>query len=161
MWWRLTASEFSKRAGDPNREALRTLVKEGKTPGILAYADGEPVGWCSIAPREEFGRLQRSPILKPVDDVPVWSVVCFYVARDHRDLRLTTRLLEAAVEHAARQGAEVVEGYPLDPMRPRYPPEAAWTGILSAFREAGFEEVLRRKENRPIVRRVCRPGKDP
>ncbi len=159
MWWRLSASEFSSLAGDPNRDALRNLVDEGRTPGILAYADATPVGWCSVAPREEFGRLQRSPILKQVDEVPVWSVVCFYVARSHRGRGLTSRLLDAAVEYAGRQGAEVVEGYPLDPMRPRYPAEAAWTGFLSTFHEAGFEEVLRRKENRPIVRKACGSGK--
>ncbi len=152
MWWRLTASEFNRRKGEENRKAMREFVEAGHVPGILAYHGRRPVGWCSIAPREHFPRLDRSPTLKRVDDKPVWSVVCFFVDRGYRQRGVTERLLRAAVEYARRAGVQVVEGYPLEPGRKRYPDFGAWTGFASTFRKAGFQEVLRRKEKRPIMR---------
>ncbi|MDQ3931962.1 MAG: GNAT family N-acetyltransferase, partial [Actinomycetota bacterium] len=82
MWWRQTAREFEQYAGEANRQALRSIVEEGQVPGLLAYRDGRTVGWVSVAPRKEFGRLDRSPTLGRVDETPVWSVACFYVVRD-------------------------------------------------------------------------------
>ena len=79
MWWRLTQREFDAQKGEGNRRAMKAIVDSGRVPGVLAYHEGQPVGWCSVAPREEFPRLGRSRILKPVDDEPVWSVVCFFI----------------------------------------------------------------------------------
>jgi hypothetical protein len=73
MWWRTTRSQFKKQGNDGNRQAMKDIVDSGEVPGILAYADGEPVGWCSVAPREHYGSLNRSPVLKRLDDKPVWS----------------------------------------------------------------------------------------
>ena len=70
--------------GDGNKAAFRRIVKRGAEPGLLAYDGDTPVGWCAISPREEYGGLARSRILKPVDDQPVWSITCFYVARAYR-----------------------------------------------------------------------------
>ena len=78
MYWRLTRSQFHKQKGKGAKRALRRIVGSGESPGLLAYAGGEPVGWCAIAPRETYTRLQGSRILKPVDNQPVWSVVCFF-----------------------------------------------------------------------------------
>lgn len=86
MWWRLSSADFERSRGDPNRQALRRLALEGDPIGVLAYEDGRPVGWCSVAPREDFPRLERSPILKRVDDAPTWSIVCFYIARPYRGM---------------------------------------------------------------------------
>ena len=154
MWWRLTRSEFERQKGEDNRQAMKALVESGEVPGILAYAEGEPVGWCSVAPREAFGALQRSRILKPVDEQPVWSVVCFFIAKAHRRKGLTVELLKAAVDYAAAHGAKVVEGYPVEPKKADAPDAFMYTGIASAFRRAGFVEVARRSETRPIMRRV-------
>ncbi len=151
MWWRVTTSEFSKRAGEGNRRAMKALVEAGEVPGILAYADGNPVGWCSVAPRERFGRLERSPILKRVDDAPVWSIVCFFVAKDYRGKGMMVPLLRAAVEYARRNGATVVEGYPVEPKESGLTGCDGFTGIVSPFRKAGFVEITRRR-NRPIMR---------
>ena len=84
MWWRLSKREFDTQKGEGNRRAMKAIVDSGLVPGILAYHEGQPVGWCSVAPREEFPRLERSRILKPVDKQPVWSVVCFFVDKLHR-----------------------------------------------------------------------------
>jgi GNAT superfamily N-acetyltransferase len=152
MWWRLKRSDFERQAGDENKAALRLIVESGQTPGVLAYADGQPAGWCAIAPRECFPALERSRILKRVDDQPVWSVTCFFIAKAYRRVGLAEKLLRAAVEHAREQGAAIVEGYPVEPQQDNYPAVFAWTGMASTFRKAGFVEVARRSETRPIMR---------
>ncbi len=120
------------------------------------------MGWCSIAPRDEFPRLNRSPLLKPVDEEPVLSIVCFYVARAFRHQGIAGMPLEAALAYAREQGAQIVEGYPLATHRKDYPASSAWTGFLPTFEAAGFNEVLRRKVTRPIVRyRWDRAESDP
>lgn len=152
MWWRLSAAEYERHKGEANRAAMRHLVEGGHVPGILAYHDGQPVGWCSIAPRDFFPRLDRSRHLKRVDDTPVWSVGCFYVDKGVRRRGVAGALLRAALAYAKEQGAEVVEGYPIEPGEKPYPAFGAWTGFAAIFRGAGFEEALRRAERRPIVR---------
>lgn len=152
MYWRLSRSQFTAQQGELNRRSMQALVNSGVIPGILAFSGDEPVGWCSIAPRQEFSTLARSRILKPVDDLPVWSVVCFFIARGHRRKGLTVQLLQAAVEYARSQGARVVEGYPVEPRQGQSPDVFAYTGLSSAFQQAGFTEVLRRSATRPIMR---------
>ncbi|HUP01215.1 MAG TPA: GNAT family N-acetyltransferase, partial [Gemmatimonadota bacterium] len=115
-----------------------------------------PIGWCAVAPREDYPRLERSRILKPVDEASVWSITCFFIARTHRGQGLSVALLEGAVEHAARQGARIVEGYPIEPNARQADP-FVWTGIASAYRAAGFVEVARRSPTRPIMRRSISP----
>lgn len=156
MWWRLPRSQFMKQRGDENRKALKNIVESGEVSGILAYAEGEPVGWCAIAPRESYPPLERSRTLKRVDDKPVWSVVCFFVAKPYRGKGVAGRLLRSAVEHAKKNGGKIVEGYPIDPKTKRIPNPFAYTGLVSAFRKAGFEEVLRRSKTRPIMRYVIK-----
>jgi GNAT superfamily N-acetyltransferase len=131
------------------------LVDGDRPPGLLAYLDGEPVGWCSLGRRDEFSRLNRSPKLKAVDDLPVWSIVCVYIDRRQRRSGVARALLDAAVEHARAAGARLVEGYPIDPAGGRVHTGSAWTGLLPMFSDAGFEEVERRA-GRPIVRRALR-----
>jgi GNAT superfamily N-acetyltransferase len=152
MWWRLKRSEFDRQKGQGNKKALKKIVNSGQIPGILAYADGEPIGWCAMAPRENFLALERSRVLKQVDDEPVWSVVCFFIAKPFRRQGVTSELLAAAVEYAREHGAKIVEGYPVEPKQEHIPDAFAYTGIASIFREAGFVEIVRRSETRPIMR---------
>ncbi|MBX5328691.1 MAG: GNAT family N-acetyltransferase [Candidatus Bathyarchaeota archaeon] len=152
MWWKLKRSDFMRQKGELNRKALKEIVDSGEASGILAYANGEPIGWCAVAPREAYPALERSRVLKRVDDKPVWSVVCFFVAKPFRGKGLTVQLLKAAVAHVRRQGGKIVEGYPVEPKKGRMPDPFAYTGLVSSFRKAGFVEVLRRSENRPIMR---------
>lgn len=160
MFWRLTGREFSRGWGEGNRRALRALVDTGRIPGILAYRDGEPVGWCSVGPREDFGRLNRSPTLRPVDGCPVWSIVCFYVAPGERRQGLMVFLIRAAAEYAAACGARAVEAYPLEGPG-QVPAGEAFTGLAEAFRRAGFTEAARRSRRRPILRLELAPGPHP
>jgi GNAT superfamily N-acetyltransferase len=161
MFFRLSGGEFERRAGAGTRAGLRALVRGGAVPGLLAYAEGRPVGWCSVAPRDEFRRVLRSPTLRPIDDRPVWSVVCFYIDRTARRRGVAERLLDAAVQHAAAAGAEALEGYPRDTTgRPRSSAEL-YVGTVSMFQAAGFQEVARRSPTRPIMRLELRPNAPP
>ena len=154
MWWRLPRSRFVQQKGPGNKRGFQRIVAAGDAPGLLAYHEGEPVGWCAVAPREIYPRLERSRVLKRVDAEPVWSVTCFFVARPMRRRGVTVALLEAAVWYAQARGARIVEGYPVEPRRGGIPDTFAWTGTASAFRRAGFVEVLRRSATRPIMRFV-------
>jgi GNAT superfamily N-acetyltransferase len=153
MWWRLKRSEFERRKGEDNRRAMHYIVASGEVPGILAYQGTDPVGWCSVAPRDSFPVLDRSRILKPVDNLPVWSIVCFFIDKQHRRQGLCGKLIRAAVDHATRSGATTVEAYPIEPQAGRrLTPAFVYTGPASAFRQAGFVQVARRSQTRPIMR---------
>jgi GNAT superfamily N-acetyltransferase len=152
MWWRVSAAEFSEEAGAGLRRRFEAIVSEGREPGLLAYRHGQPVGWVAVAPREEFGRMQRSPTVKPVDDTPVWAVNCFYVDREHRRTGVARALLDAAVAFARQRGATAVEGIPTDTAGGRRQSSDVYTGTMAMFESAGFVEIARRGA-RPVVRR--------
>jgi GNAT superfamily N-acetyltransferase len=156
MVWRLKRSEWEAGKGDANRLALQTIVERGDRPGVLAYMGDEPAGWISVAPREKFVALGRSRVLAAVDETPVWSISCLFVAKPYRRRGVSVKLIDAAVKFAARQGATAVEAYPYVPYSDAMPAAFAWTGLASAFEQAGFTEVARRSKARPIMRRVCK-----
>ena len=152
MWWRLSTAQFKRDKGEGNRLAMKALVESGVVPGILAYDGGRAVGWCAVAPREEYPRLANSRILKPLDGQPVWSVVCFFVDKPHRRRGLTVALLRAAVDFVRERGGTIVEGYPVEPQKDSVPDVFAYHGLASAFLAAGFSEAVRRSPTRPIMR---------
>jgi len=152
MFWRLTRKEFESQKGEANKLAMKAIVDSGEVPGIIAYHYDKAVGWCAIAPRSSYSALSRSRILKPVDDRPCWSVSCFFIDKSFRKKGVSTKLLQAAVEYAESQGATLVEGYPVEPKKGTTADVFAYTGLASAFRKAGFKEVARRSETRPIMR---------
>lgn len=158
MAWRLPRAAYDRGKGARNKARLKALLRAGPPPGVLAFADGQAVGWCAIAPREAYPVLARSRVLSPVDDRPVWSVSCFFVARGFRRQGLARRLLEGAVSLAAAHGARLVEGYPVEPKSGAVPDVFAWTGLPGTFLAAGFREVARRSATRPIMRRGVRPA---
>ncbi len=152
MYWRIKRSDFHRGYGEDNKQALKRIIESGRPPGILAYLHGQPVGWCSVAPREQFPVLDRSPTLKRVDDESVWSIVCFFVSGPFRRKGLNKALLEAAVEYASGNGAKIIEAYPLILESAEYPKYETYMGIASTLWEAGFEEAVRRSKRRPIMR---------
>jgi GNAT superfamily N-acetyltransferase len=152
MLWRLPPKTYAagKKAG--NRNALRRIVTAGPAPGIIAYTGARPVGWCAVAPRTAYPHLERSRVLRRVDSESVWSVSCLFVHKDYRRQGVATALIRAAAQFAHRQGAAVVEGYPVVPHTDAMPAVFAWTGTLANFIGAGFVEVARRSATRPIMR---------
>jgi ribosomal protein S18 acetylase RimI-like enzyme len=163
-WWRQTSPMFQsgcRDGGAGNREFMRRMTEDGRVPGLLAYSGGEAVGWVSVAPRREFGRVLRSRNLRPEPGDPsadpagdVWSIVCFWIPRQHRRRGVGTGLLDAAVAYAAGRGARTVEGYPIDTRGDRVSSAEVFTGTLEMFERAGFTEVRRRADKRPIVQRA-------
>ena len=156
-WWRLPKKEFDAGRGAKNRRFTEASVERGEAPGLLAYAGEEAVGWVALAPREEYPRLARSKVLAPVDEKPVWSVTCFFVAKAWRRKGVTVALLEGAKAFAASKGARLLEGYPVEAKGGRMPDAFAYTGLPGAFEKAGFQEVARRSPTRPIVRAELKP----
>ena len=152
MYWRLTHKEYEENKGERNRQAMKTILSGLLAPGLLAYKGKEPMGWCSLGPREAFPRLARSRILKPIDGQPVWSLVCLFVAKPYRRVGISRALISAAADYAKSQSAKILEAYPVEPNKPEVPPVFAFTGIASAFKACGFKEAARRSPTRPVMR---------
>ncbi len=152
MWWRLTRREFEAGQGEGNKKAMRSLVESGVIPGILAYSEGKPVGWCSVAPREQYGSLERSPVLKRIDATPVWSIVCFYIAKSHRGMGVASGLIRGAAEYVRSQGGKVLEAYPTQPKDGKLPPVSSFMGVPELFERAGFIACARPSASKVIMR---------
>lgn len=159
MFWRLERSQFKRDKGEGNKHTLQHLVYADTPPGLLAYVNGQPAAWCSIGPRQEYVALENSRILKRIDDQPVWSIVCFFVAKPFRHQGLMAQLVAAAVQYARQQGATTIEAYPIDMATPQLTGQklnsyAGYMGIASAFRAAGFIEVGKASETQLIMRYI-------
>ncbi len=151
MRWRVPSGDFQPLGSDGRRDALRERVSAGVPIGILGYVGDEPLLWCSVAPRETYVALERSRLLKRLDDAQIWSVVCFYLDRTIRGQGYTLPALRAAVDFAAAGGAQVVEGYPFDPTT-RASGSYGWMGSPSLFQRAGFTEAARAENGRLTMR---------
>jgi GNAT superfamily N-acetyltransferase len=136
---------------DVRRARMQALCEQGPPPGLLAYAGREPVGWVTLGPRAEFLKLAKSVVMKPVDDKPVWSIVCFVVRPDYRHRGVASALLRAAIDYAARRGATLLEAYAVD-KKERAQDDWLWHGTWSMYDKAGFVEVARRRPQRPVMR---------
>ena len=164
-FFRVRGMNWSNATPEENRSvfesAVRTDAREGRAPGLVAYAGGEAVGWVGLSPREEYARLEHSTVLARIDDRPVWSIVCFVVGRRARGQGVARALLDAAIDYARDRGATMLEAYPVDTKGGRVPSANVYHGTLSMFERAGFRVVERRQFNRatsvrPIVRRAIR-----
>lgn len=160
MYWRIRSKDWSFANVRETREGFHRLVDEARdpAPGLLAYRDGRAVGWVSVAPRDDYERLTNSRVRSKIDDLPVWSVVCFVVSKSERGQGLTSLLLDAATAYAVDHGAPGLEAYPVDPGEGRVPAALGYTGLLSTFTAAGFRIVHeidspQSKVHRVIVRR--------
>lgn len=148
MYWRI-GSAYHKRPREANKAAFRELVKSGPPPGLLAFDGDVAVGWCQLTPREALPWLDRTWRLERVDDVPVWSLSCFYVRKGYRKRGVTSVLISAALKAAKRAGAPALEAYPLDA---NLTLSASGTGYVSTFERAGFKIVAQRVPPRPVMR---------
>ena len=176
MYYRRTGKvSVSGAAGVDNKAQLCDLVESGVQPGLVGYLDGRPAGWISLGPREDYLKLRRSQVMKPVDDEEVWSVVCTYVAKEHRGgggapppraappgrnrgrRGVQHRLLAAAIDFARANGVRLLEAYPVDKPQ-RSHDDFMFFGSRSLYERAGFTEVVRRSPTRVVMRRQLRPG---
>lgn len=162
VYFRFRGRDWSNSTAAGNRAALEELTERPLAPGLVAYQDDRVVGWVSLGPREDYDRLASSKILAPIDDTPVWSIVCFVVSRRARGRGVAAELLDAAIEFAREHGATTLEAYPVDTGGGRVPAANAYHGTLAMFERAGFEVVERRQWNatspiRPIVRMSLAP----
>jgi GNAT superfamily N-acetyltransferase len=162
---RVRAMTWANSTPESNRQvladAVRTTAREHRAPGLVAYRGSEAVGWVSLGPREDYDRIQHSVVLAPLDDKPVWSIICFVVGKSARGQGVAHALLDAAIAYARQHGATLLEAYPAETGGKRIPSAAAYRGTVSMFERAGFEVVARRQFNkttpvRPIVRRLVR-----
>jgi GNAT superfamily N-acetyltransferase len=157
VYFRFRGRDWTNSTAADNRTALEGLAARDLAPGLVAYRDGRAVGWVSLGPREDYERLAYSKVLAPLDDTPVWSIVCFVVSRRVRGQGFAAALLDAAIDFARAYGATTLEAYPVDTAEGRVPAATAYRGTLAMFERAGFTVVDRRQWNastpvRPIVR---------
>jgi hypothetical protein len=152
MFFRRRRKDFDKATNAENKAGLKAIVDTGEPPGLVAYVDGAPAAWVSLGPREKYPLLVYSTTNRPIDDVPVWSIVCFVVGKESRQQGLMLELIEAAVDYVREHGGSTVEAYPIEPAGP-LTGDRGYQGVLSAFLRAGFREVGRTGKGRPIVRR--------
>lgn len=150
MYWRL-GSAYQKNGSVKNKSAFRAIVRRGPPPGLLAFDGDRAVGWCQLTPRDALPALDRSRLLKRIDEMPVWSISCFYVRKGYRCQGITTKLLDAAIKVARRAKAPVLEAYPVDEQKGRRA-SGYWTGRASTFARAGFVTVAGRVPHRPVMR---------
>lgn len=152
MYWRSKNKDFETDKGNGNFQKIKKLVGEGRQIGLIAYLGNEPIGWCAFAPREDFIRLKSSKILKPVDEKNVWSITCFFIKRKFRRRGYSVKLLKEVIKFAEEKNVKIIEGYPVEPKQDKMGDAFVWTGLASAYVKAGFIEVARRSETRPIMR---------
>ena len=153
MYYRLSKAEYLEGKTDGgNKAAMHQLVKENHPTGILAFIADEPVAWCALAPREHFTKLEKSRVHKRIDDQSVWSIPCFFVAKEFRRAGLSLELLKGVIGYAKNNGIRTLEAYPTIPTTASLPDSFLWIGLYKTFERAGFEIVDRRSRNRPMVR---------
>ena len=152
MYWRIGAA-YRKLPRAQNKAAFREIVKRGPPPGLVAFDGDIAVGWCQLTPRDALPGLDRAWRLQRVDQVPVWSISCFYVRIGYRRQGVTSALISAALKVAKRAGAAAVEAYPLDADKT---PSSSWTGYATTFKRAGFKVVARHVPARPIMRHALK-----
>ncbi len=153
MYYRLSKPEYHEgKTDDGNKEAMYSLVMDNNPTGIIGLYDGIPVAWCAFAPREHFIKLEKSRVHKRIDDQDVWSIPCFFIAKEYRRQGITVELLKAVIRYAKEKGIKIIEAYPTIPTKETLPDSFAWIGLYKSFERAGFEIADETSKNRPMVR---------
>jgi GNAT superfamily N-acetyltransferase len=152
MFWRMKQSEYKRGKGIGNKLSMKTLVEQDNNTGLLAYINSQPAGWCALAPRTNYPRLENSRVWKRIDEEPVWAIPCFFIAKPYRRNGILLELIRGAIQFCRSQNVRILEGYPVAPYADKIPDAFAYTGFPSVFEKAGFVEVERRSPSKPIMR---------
>ena len=152
MWWRISRKEFEEGQGQKNHNAMKAIVDSGTIPGLIAYKDDQPCGWCSVAPREHYTSLERSRVLKRIDDQPVWSMVCFFINKNYRGMGIGEKLILGSIEFVKSQNGKIIEAYPTNIYKENMSPVSTFTGIPKIFEKLGFKEISRPSKSKIIMR---------
>ncbi len=153
MYFRLSKNDFIEgKENDGNKNAMKELVWGGAPTGIMALYEGEAIGWCAFAPREDHKKIERSRVHKRIDSASVWSVTCFFIHKDFRKMGISIAMLKGVIGVARQEGIKIIEAYPTIPTQDKLPDSFAWIGLYRSFERVGFEIVDRTSKNRPMVR---------
>jgi len=153
MYYRLPKSEFAEgKLNDGNKDKMKALVWNNKPTGMLAFYEDRAIAWCALAPREDFGKLARSRVHKPIDEKLVWSIPCFFVHKDFRRCGVSVEMLKGLIRYAKQENIKILEAYPTIPTKGNLPDSFAWIGLYSSFKQAGFTIADQTSRNRPMVR---------
>lgn len=152
MSWRLKKSDFERQKGDMNKNEMKSLVEKNETVGVLAYLGEKPIGWCAVAPRDKYVRLENSRVLKRIDDEPVWSITCLFISKNYRRKGISTELIKAAINYCKLNEVKIIESYPTVPYDSKVPGAFLWTGIPSSYEKAGFALAEKRSKWKLMMR---------
>jgi GNAT superfamily N-acetyltransferase len=152
MWWRCTRAEFEEQHGEGNKQAMKSLVDSGVIPGLLGYYGKKAVGWISVAPRDHFGSLERSPVLRRIDESPTWSIVCLFIDKVYRGQGISLQLIRGAKEYVREQGGTLLEAYPTVLKDNKLPPVSSFMGIPSMYLRSGFVECAKPSKSKIYMR---------
>ncbi|MEA5128127.1 MAG: GNAT family N-acetyltransferase [Proteiniphilum sp.] len=153
MFYRLKKADYQEgKINDGNKNAMKQLVWSNQPTGLLGFYKDIPIAWCAFAPREDFLKLEKSRIHKRIDDQPVWSVPCTFIAKKFRRQGVSVALLKGLIKYAKENSIKIIEAYPTIPTQGRLPDVFAWVGLYKSFERAGFEIVDETSKNRPMVR---------
>ena len=153
MHFRLNKSDYEEgKVDDGNKNAMKQMVWDNQPTGLIGFYEDIPIAWCAFSPREDFTRLKKSRVHKPIDDKKVWSVPCTFVAKDFRKQGVSVALLKGLIEYAKEKGIKIIEAYPTIPTQEKLPDAFAWIGLYKSFERAGFEIVDKTSKYRPMVR---------
>lgn len=153
MYYRLPKTDFAEgKVDDGNKEAMYNLVMDNRPTGIIGFYEGQPIAWCAFAPREDFSKLERSRVHKRIDNLPVWSIPCFFIDRAFRRHGVSVELLKGVIRYAKDNNIAIIEAYPTIPTTETIADSFAWIGLYKSFERAGFQIVDRTSKNRPMVR---------
>jgi len=153
MSFRLRRQDFEAgKENDGNKKAMKNIVWAEQPAGILAFYEGQAIAWCAFAPRENFVKIENSRVHKRIDDKPVWSIPCFFIAKNFRRKGVSVELLRAVIDYARTKRIDTIEAYPAIPTQAKLPDAFAWIGLYKSFKRAGFKIVDRTSKHRPMVR---------
>jgi len=153
MYFRLKKEDFvAGKQDDGNKARMKELVWDNRPTGVLGIYDGQAIGWCAFAPREDHLKLENSRVHKRIDAVSVWSVTCFFIDKNFRRMGISVAMLKGVIDIAKKKNIKVIEAYPTIPTQEKLPDSFAWIGLYRSFEEAGFKIVDKTSKSRPMVR---------